>query len=236
MRACEQTLAMGCWTPLEGFPRAARRGRAVDARRPPGGGDFSQLRGARGRPARAARVQLVADRRAQHGERARGDRGRAPRRRAGARRPSRRWQSSRASRAAWSCAARSRRHACTTISRTIRRRSRRRSTACAGASAARASSPCWSRARNTMRMGVHRDTLAPSLAGADAGLAVHAAGSGLGCRRGGRGARRARPRESQTWTTLARELRARRTRRRSRADHEQRRLRRPARQAARASS
>ena len=42
----------------------------------------------------------------------------------------------------------------------------------------------------TMRMGVHRDTLAPSLAAADCGLDVRAAGSRLGRGRGGRDARR----------------------------------------------
>ena len=44
----------------------------------------------------------------------------------------------------------------------------------------------------TMRMGVHRETLAPSLAAADVGVDVRAAGSGLGCGRRGGDARRAR--------------------------------------------
>ena len=41
----------------------------------------------------------------------------------------------------------------------------------------------------TMRMGVHRDTLAPSLGGRGLGVDVRAAGSRLGCGRGGRDAR-----------------------------------------------
>ena len=63
LRACERV------------PEALWTARAADGR-------LLALRGARGRPG-SRQCRVVADRRAQHGERARGDRRRAPRRRAG---------------------------------------------------------------------------------------------------------------------------------------------------------
>ena len=53
----QETLAMGCWTPLEGFARAAHAEALWSARAAPGDGGLLALRGARGRAARAAASQ-----------------------------------------------------------------------------------------------------------------------------------------------------------------------------------
>ena len=140
----KDTLAMGCWTPLEGFART----RACRTRCGPalGHADYSRFEVFEGGQA-ARQCRMVADRRAQHGERARGDRRRAPRRgrRAAGDRGARGFPGHRAAHAA----ARRGRTACasTMILRITRRRSPPRSMACAGASGTRASSRCSSRAR-----------------------------------------------------------------------------------------
>ena len=85
----------------------------------------------------------------------------------------------------------------------------------------------------TMRMGVHRDTLAPSLGGRGRGVDVRAAGSRLGCGRRGGVARLARAASRVRSTSWSTGLAGSAARRRPGAHHEQRRLRRAARQTTR---
>ena len=74
--------------------------------------------------------------------------------------------------------------ASTTTSRTTRPRSPRPSTGCAAAWARHASSRCSSRARNTMRMGVHRRHARAGARRRRRGVALHPARPRLGRRRG----------------------------------------------------
>ena len=80
-----ETLAMGCWTPREGFGHAAGAKWAAKARTD----DYSSFEVLEDGVSRGT-VQWSLIGRAQHGERPRGDRGRAARGRPGARSPSRR--------------------------------------------------------------------------------------------------------------------------------------------------
>ena len=122
-------------------PRRGRRHRARTGRSPSTARSCSAAR----RRARSRSAQLGPP---QPAECARGDRGRAPRRRAGRARPRRaRAHSAACKRRLEVRGTRATASPSTTISRIIRPRSRRRSTACAATSAARASSPCSSRAR-----------------------------------------------------------------------------------------
>ena len=95
---------------------------------------------------------------------------------------------------AWKCAASSTALRSTTISHIIRPRSRPRSTACAGASAAARLIAVLEPRSNTMKLGTHRDALAKSLAHADRVWMYQGPNVTLGRRRLGRGARRARRR------------------------------------------
>ena len=104
-------------------------------------------------------------------------------------------------------ARRGRRHrACTKISRITRPRSRPRSTACAAASATARIVAVLEPRSNTMRMGVHRDTLAAVVRrrGPVFVFAPPRPRLGRGCC--ARAARRARPRSRRPSTTLLREL------------------------------
>ena len=81
---------------------------------------------------------------------------------------------------------------------------------------------------NTMKLGVHRDQLAPALAAADRAWFLNVAGARLGPARGGRAAWSARASFASTVDALVQGLGRRQPARRSCAGDEQRRLRRPA--------
>ncbi len=220
----DDVIARGCWTPREGF--AWRRSAARELERAPRRCRPLALRGAARRRA-AGHGAMGHAGRAQRRQRA----GRDGRARATPacrwRSASRRWRNSRACGGAWSSPAAARgisiyddfAHHPTAIATTIEGLRRR-------VGKARLVAVLEARS-NTMRMGVHKDTLAPSLAGADAVylFAPPDLGWDAGAVARAVGAKAAT--EPSIEALLAR-LRRRSARRRPGAHHEQRRLRRPA--------
>ena len=187
------TLSEGCWTPREDLrPDGARRCGLERAARGRDSAVGRVHRAARG-PGRSPRCAgrscgehnvmnaLAAIAAADHV-------GVAPERAALGTRAS-----SAASSGAWRCAVWSVASRCTMTSRIIRRPSRRRSRACArGCRRARIIAVLEPRS-NTMKLGVHREQLAPALAVADARLVLERArDSGLGLAGRGCGPGRAR--------------------------------------------
>ena len=102
----------------------------------------------------------------------------------------------------WKCAASSAASPSTTTSRTIRPRSRRRSTACAARIGSARIVAVLEPRSNTMKLGAHRDALAKSLRARRSRLAVPGPERDLGRRGLGRAARRARGACRRTSTQL----------------------------------
>ena len=188
----QQTLAMGCWTPLEGFARAARRGALwTRARRRADFSSFEVLEG--GALRGTVEWSLIGAHNMENALAAIAAARHAGVRCAAAIEALARLQGHRAAHAA----ARRGRAACasTMTSRITRPRSppridglRRR------IGAARIIAVLEPRS-HTMRMGVHRDTLAPSLAGADQVWLYAPADLGWDVSAVARRARRPRPRQ-----------------------------------------